>query len=309
MDDKVLYRYLYGKATDEEEQRVLDWLDSDPEKHMAELNNIRYLELAAQVYGDPTLFSTGRLKRFIRYTLVAAASVALLFGVWHISDRHAYRKISSRMATLETPAGQRMNLTLEDGTIVQLNAGTILEYPPVFAGKTRRVKLSGEAMFEVQHDAQRPFIVETFACDVEVLGTKFNVKADKDNNRFSTTLVEGSVQIRNLLDPQVVTLQPYDVVELVDRKLCKTKTEDFRDLCWTEGLIHIKSMPFDELMKYFERVYNVQIVINRDKLPKIDLRSGKVRISDGVDYALHVLQQVSNFTFTHDEETNIIEIR
>lgn len=310
MDQEVLYRYLYGKATDEEQQQVLDWLDSDPEKHMAEINSIHYLELAAQVYGDPAMLGGGRLRRLVRYTMVAAASIGLLFGVWHFGGRNAYREVSSRIARLETPAGQRMNVTLEDGTVVQLNAGTILEYPPVFAGNTRWVKLSGEALFEVQHDAQRPFVVETFACDVEVLGTKFNVQADKANNRFSTTLVEGSVQVRNRLDTTpVITLQPHDMVELVGSKLCKTRTEDFRDLCWTEGLIHIKSMPFDDLMAYFEKVYNVKIVINRPTLPKIELRSGKVRISDGVDYALQVLQQVSDFTYIHDEDDNLIEIK
>lgn len=48
------------------------------------------------------------------------------------------------------------------------------------------MKLSGEAMFNVEHDAAHPFIVETFACDVEVLGTKFNVTADELTHDFTT---------------------------------------------------------------------------------------------------------------------------
>ncbi|EKC56861.1 protein containing FecR protein domain protein, partial [human gut metagenome] len=64
-----------------------------------------------------------------------------------------------------------MQMTLADGTLVHLNAGTTLEYPVVFSRKDRRVKLTGEALFEVAHNAKHPFIVETFATDLQVLGT------------------------------------------------------------------------------------------------------------------------------------------
>lgn len=315
MNDEVLYRYLTGGTSEKENQEIKAWLDADPKQHMAQLNGLRLLCAVA----DQCLSSTAMprkktcrwpLRRLGRYAAVAAASVAVLFGAWHLSDRHAYREMSSRITRLEAPAGQQLKLRLEDGTDVRLNAGTVLEYPPVFDRSIRRVKLSGEAMFEVQHDGQRPFVVETFTSEVEVLGTKFNVLADEDHNRFRATLIEGSVKVTNLLDPsETVVMEPYDVVELLDHKLSKTKIRDFRDLCWTEGLIHIKNMPFDDLMSYFEKAYNVRIVISRDTLPKIELQSGKVRISDGVEYALQVLQQVSDFSYTYDENNNLIEIK
>lgn len=310
MNDKVLHRYLYGNITEKEQQDILDWLDSDPEKHTAYLNGIRYIEMAAQVHGDPALLNRGKFRRLVSFVMAVAASIGLLFGVWHLSNRYAYREMATRPIILETPAGQRISMRLPDGTHVQLNAGTRLEYPQVFAKGIRRVKLSGEALFEVSHDTQRPFVVETFASEIEVLGTKFNVLSDDERSRFSTTLVEGSVRVRSRLDPsQVLTMQPFDKVELVGGELRKTTTQDFRDLCWTEGLIHIKRMPFDELMQRFEKAYSINITIDRNTLPEIDLRSGKIRISDGIDYALHVLQQVSDFTYSHDEEKNEIVIR
>lgn len=310
MNEELLRRYLYGEADEKEQQKVLDWFDADPENHIAKLNHLHYSYLAEEKYGMPSPNRKGVLWRLGRYGAAAAAAIGLLFGVWHLSDRHAYREMSARPISLETPAGQRITMQLPDGTHVQLNAGTKLEYPQVFAKGMRRVKLSGEAMFEVSHDAQRPFVVETFASEIEVLGTRFNVLSDEQNARFSTTLVEGNVQVRSRLDPsQVLTMQPNEMVELVGRKLCKTTTQDFRDLCWTEGLIHIKRMPFDELMQRFETAYNIKITIDRNTLPKIDLQSGKVRISDGIDYAMHVLQQVADFDYSHDEERNEIVIR
>lgn len=310
MDNELLYRYLYGKLTDEEEQKVLDWLDSDPEKHLAEINLIHLTELSAQVHGDPALFTIGKFRWVLRYTLMAAASVVVLLGVWHLSNRYAYREMSSQVAKLEVPAGQRMNFTFGDGTQVWLNADSRIEYPPVFAGNVRRVKLSGEAIFEVKHDKDRPFIVETFASDIEVLGTRFSVDADEKHNRFSAMLLEGSVQIRSRVVPaQTITMQPNDRVDLIDGYLHKSQVSDFRELCWTEGIIHIRAMPFDELMRRLERAYNVNIIIERTTLPVIDVRSGKIRISEGIDYALHMLQRVSDFTYRYDEEQNQIVIR
>ena len=68
-------------------------------------------------------------------------------------------------------------------------------------------------------------------------------------------------------------------------------------------------MPFDQLMQRFEKAYSIKITIDRNTLPEIDLQSGKIRVSDGIDYALHVLQQVADFTYSHDEEENEIVIR
>lgn len=310
MNEELLRRYLYGEADEKEQQKVLDWFDADPENHIAKLNHLHYAYLAEEKYGMPSRNRKGVLWRLSRYVAAASASVAVMLGVWHLAGRHAYREMSAHPITLETPAGQRISMQLPDGTHVQLNAGTKLEYPQVFDRGVRRVKLSGEAMFDVSHDTQRPFVVETFASEIEVLGTRFNVLSDEQNARFSTTLVEGRVQVRSRLEPsQVLTMQPNDMVELIGGKLRKTTTQDFRDLCWTEGLIHIKRMAFDELMQRFEKAYSIKITIDRETLPKIDLQSGKIRISDGIDYAMHVLQQVADFTYSHDEEANEIVIR
>lgn len=310
MDKEIIYKYLYGKATDDEEQEVLDWLDSNPEKHMAEMKQLHILDIAAQVYGSQRMHVKRRPTRFFRYFVTVAASVAVLLGAWFASDLHTVNRLSKRIVMQEVPAGQRTNVVLEDGTRISLNAGSTLVYPAVFARGDRRVKLRGEAIFEVEHDKDRPFIVETFASEVEVLGTRFSINADEEHNRFSAMLMEGSVQIRSRLAPaQSITMQPKDRIDLIDGKLLKTQVADFRELCWTEGIIYIKKMPFDKLMRRLERAYNVNITIERDTLPEIEVQSGKIRISEGIDYALQMLQKVSDFTYRYDEENNRIVIR
>ena len=313
MKDEVLYRYLYGKATETEKQDVLEWLDADPKNHPIELSKLHYVCTALE-YHRPAApaegANRGRMWKIMRAVSGVAASVAILVGVWFLSDMNTQKTFSQRTEAVEVPAGQYFSIRLEDGTKVWLNAGTKLEYPAVFEKGVRNVKLSGEAMFEVEHDAKRPFIVETFSSRIEVLGTKFNVIADECHQLFKTTLVEGSVRVTDLKDPtDTFDMKPYDVVQLLNGRLFKTNTPDFKDLCWTEGLIRIKRMPFQDLMARFEKAYNVKICIDRATMPEIRVKSGEIRISDGIEYALQVLQQVSDFTYHRNEETNLIVIK
>lgn len=312
-----MMKYFRGETSPEEEHRILSWVEASPE-NKAEFRKAHLLFDGLVLYGPkPEDMQSNADKkhwegwRFARHTVRIAAAIVGIIGVAYFGKIYYHRLLSKQQTLISVPAGQRMQMTLADGTLVHLNAGTTLEYPVVFSHKDRRVKLTGEALFEVAHDAKHPFIVETFATNLQVLGTKFNVLADPNNEVFSTTLIEGKVKVTNRNDPaESIIMQPNDMVVLENGRLYKERVPDFADLCWTEGLIHLKKMPFDELMAIFERAFDVRIEIERETLPQIDVMSGEVRISDGVDYALHVLQLVSSeFTYTRDEKTNVIVIK
>lgn len=317
MDQTLLMKYFRGETSPEEEHRILSWVEASPENR-AEFRKAHLLFDGLVLYGTKpeTIRTDGDKSRrrewlLVRHLVRAAAIVIVVLGAAYFGKAYYRRSLSESETVISVPAGQRMQMTLADGTRVQLNAGTTLEYPVVFDRKARRVKLSGEAMFEVAHNADHPFIVETFATDLRVLGTKFNVLADPDNEVFSTTLIEGKVKVTNRNDPaESIIMQPNDMVVLENGRLYKERVSDFADLCWTEGLIHLKKMPFGELMAIFERAFDVRIKIERETMPQINVMNGEIRISNGVDYALHVLQLVSSeFTYTRDEKTNVIVIR
>lgn len=316
MEQELLFRYFRGEASQEEEERILSWVEASP-ANRAEFRKAHLLFAGLALYApapasDAAIPKPRRtLLRIARYAVRTAAAVIVMVGAAYLGKVVYHHSLTAREMSVSVPAGQRMQVTLADGTHVQLNAGTTLEYPVVFSSKSRRVKLSGEALFEVTHDPSHPFIVETFATEIQVLGTKFNVLADSGNGLFSTTLVEGRVKVTSRKDPaESIILQPNDRVVLEHGRLYKERVSDFDDLCWTEGLIHLRKMPFDELMAIFERAFDVRIEIERETLPQINVMSGEVRISDGVDYALHVVQLVSTgFTYTRDEKSNVIMIR
>ena len=99
---------------------------------------------------------------------------------------------------LVNPRGSRVvSISLSDGTKVWLNAGSSLKYPSAFTGNERKVEITGEAYFEVAHNAAKPFKVTKNNLEVAVLGTHFNVSTYDDDPSIKVTLLEGSVKIIN----------------------------------------------------------------------------------------------------------------
>ena len=321
MTDELLFKYFSNEASAEEVAQIEQWLDEDPARQ-SEFDSAHYLFNAMILHSDElskmttpgALEKTSRkskVRRLVyRYAAAAAAVViAGLSGVF-VEREINYNKMTAQTNVLEVPAGQRMSVTLSDGTQVQLNGNSRIEYPVIFSRKQRNVKLSGEAFFEVKHDERHPFIVETFASKVEVLGTRFNVYADEASEYFSTALVDGKVKVTtNDETAEQVVLAPDEMVKFVNNHLVVTKVDAENLISWTEGYVNLADTDFESLMHRFENVYGVKIVIERETMPEIGYKSGKIRVSEGVNFALKLLQHECKFTYTENYETNTITIR
>ena len=315
MEKETLYRYVACQASPEEETAVLTWLEADP-AHESELAKVQrqhdLVALSAPVINE--LYAKDRRRRFgsvlRRWSAAAAAVVLLAFGGYYFHAARDFSRQGERLLSVSVPYGQCVSLTLQDGTSVWLNAGTTLRYPALFTGRERRVEIEGEARYEIMHDAKHPFIVRTYACDVEVLGTKFDVMAEEREGLFSAALLRGSVKVTNRLTPgEQFVLKPNEEVRLAGRRLNLNAIGSMDDYLWTEGMISIKGLSFGELMHKFEKSFGVKIRIDRARMPEVDYNHGKIRISDGVDSALRLLQMASDFTYTRSEDNGTIVIR
>ena len=313
MDDLLLQKYLRNETSEEELAEVLDWLDASTEnqRYLDRLDYISNLNiLAGEAQPRVSRRTVSLWKRTAQWSAAAAAALLVCAGVRHyLADRILGYRTRDMMA-ITAPNGQSMSVTLSDGAPVWLNSGAKLEYPSIFSRKTRRVKISGEAMFEVKHDASRPFIVETFACDAEVLGTKFNILADARTADFSAALLEGRLKILNRLGGgESFILSPNEQIDLVDGHLKLNRITDPDDFRWVDGLMNLNTLSFGEVIRKFENYYGVRITIdNPEDMPVLKYH-GKIRVSDGVDHALKLLQITNNFSFPRADETNTIHIK
>jgi len=191
--------------------------------------------------------------------------------------------------TMTTPRGGQYQLTLPDGSQVWLNAESSITYPTAFSEteRERRVKITGEAYFEVTSDKKRPFIVaintsadsrlpsadntsadsrlptadEKQGFEIEVLGTHFNVNAYKEEPTINTTLIEGSVRIKNLYT--TITLKPGQQGQLNPRteKLAHVVHPDINEvIAWKNGNFYFDNKNLRSILEDFSRWYDVDVV-------------------------------------------------
>ena len=313
MNKDILYKFFEGNASFKEEAAVKQWMEESAENRLAFLKERKLFD-AMLLLGNEEIIKNGK-KRFsinlssLRTELIKiAAVVAITLGGSYFYYQSSLEKELMAMQTITVPAGQRINITLVDGTNVWLNARTSLSYPVKFGKNNRQVVLDGEAYFDVTKDKNKPFIVQTDNYNVEVLGTKFDVNAYSETGEFETTLMSGSVKVASASDStQKITLKPNNKVYLQDGKLHVTAVDDYNPYRWKEGLICFKNETFTSIMKDFEKYYGLTIQVKNKNVFKY-VYTGKFRQTDGIDYALRVLQKDIKFTYQRDDENQIIYI-
>ena len=313
MNKDILYKFFEGNASFEEEAAVKQWMEESAENRLAFLKERKLFD-AMLLLGNEEIIKNGK-KRFsinlssLRTELIKiAAVVAITLGGSYFYYQSSLEKELMAMQTITVPAGQRINITLVDGTNVWLNARTSLSYPVKFGKNNRQVVLDGEAYFDVTKDKSKPFIVQTDNYNVEVLGTQFDVNAYSETGEFETTLMSGSVKVASASDStQKITLKPNNKVFLQDGKLHVTAVDDYNPYRWKEGLICFKNETFTSIMKDFEKYYGLTIQVKNKNVFKY-VYTGKFRQTDGIDYALRLLQKDIKFTYQRDDENQIIYI-
>lgn len=158
--------------------------------------------------------------------------------------------------TVLVPRGKKFKLTLEDGTLVWLNADSRFRFPAKFAKGERTVELEGEGYFEVTHTAARPFVVKYNDKSVRVLGTRFNINAYYASE--AVTLLQGSIEWNGL--NQSVVLQPGQQVQVSATQDVATryvKAEDY--ILWIQNTLLLENKPVKHLFNDIERHYDVEI--------------------------------------------------
>lgn len=311
----MLYRFFEGNASIEEMKAVKEWSEVSEENSKLlrrERKLFNAMILSGHLEEYPAGQTASRKNRYplFRELLKIASVVAITVGItaaW-FSIGIGKDDVNVTMHTITVPAGQRVNLGLPDGSNVWLNAGTKLQYPVSFMRDRREVMLDGEAYFEVARNEKSPFVVRTHAMDVEVLGTKFNVDACSLRNTFETSLMQGKVRVKSSSNEELfVDLLPHYKTTLKEGKLVVSKIDDYDVYRWKEGLYCFRNKPFARIMEDLERYYDLKIELDKKNIAEVVL-TGKFRISDGLDYALRVLQRDVSFTYRRDTDNDIIYI-
>ncbi len=326
METLELIRYLRGSASEQEVQEILEWLESDTDgSALAEYKDVHHLYNGIVIYGhdsvtadadisgkDPGKAKKSRWKRPLYLVSGFAAALALVLATHILTTRHTQGRILARTETVSVPKGKFMELTMEDGTKVWMNSGSSIEYPVIFGNKQRTVTVKdGEVIFEVMPDEGRAFTVNTFAAEITVTGTRFDVDVDESENRFKTTLLQGSLDVVSQQDRNIrFHVNPGETVSMVDDRLVYEKAGDIASVdCWTRGFIDVSGVNLKELIRRYEKAFDVTIHYQGEAAQSIPFSRGRIRISDGLTHAMDVLSEVCGFSYTVQEESGIVTIK
>lgn len=280
IDGSLLLRYANETATAEERMQVDLWLSKDPANGdtLEQIIRIWHAQRTRQriLLRDPhkalelvhkRMNRHGRL-RIIRRLAVAASLIIGLVGIGLTVSQYEQFAIPPQMITMSTNAGMRSQLTLPDGTVVHLNAGSTLVYPSKYSKKERRVHLEGEGYFKVAHNARQPFVVSTAAdkVNVKVLGTEFNLQAYEEDGIVQTTLVEGSVQLGILGKEKDILLRPSTKVtyNLATDQVFLEEVSTEQVTSWIEGRFIFKDTPISEVLRQLAHFYSVEFDVRSD---------------------------------------------
>jgi len=170
--------------------------------------------------------------------------------------------------SLKVPYGKRFNIVFSDGSKAYLNSGSFIRYPVKFIeDKKREVFLVGEAFFDVTENKNELFIVNSNGINVEVYGTKFNVRNYSEDFNSDIVLVEGSVGIKNDEFSEQTILKP-GFKGSVDKENFRVKTSKVNTkiyTSWIDGEVIFRNETFSQILKKLERLYNVTIINNKNE--------------------------------------------
>ena len=193
---------------------------------------------------------------------------------WSDNEQLVYQADDSRnnsqailSNTLVVPKGNTYKIRLGDGTQVTLNADSKLTFPIRFTGTKREVTLEGEAYFEVSKRQisagdkmiKQEFIVHAGQNAIQVLGTKFNVKAYREDKQQSFTLEEGAIALNNPTNPAPILLKPGQKILQTGNEFTLLEVDLAKDLSWKNGDFYFDSATLQEIMAQISRWYNIDV--------------------------------------------------
>jgi transmembrane sensor len=215
--------------------------------------------------------------------------------------------------TLSIPNGKRFNITLSDGTLVHLNAGSSITFPVEFLkNRIRKVFLTGEAFFEVAHDKKNAFVVNANKLDVQVYGTKFNVTNYQEDEATDVVLVEGSVSLTQsglpAKDKNELFLTPgyKGTFNKEDKKITNEKVNTSLYTSWMTGNLVFRNESFDNIIQKLERHYNVIIINNNKSLAKETFNATIETDHESIEQVFNYFKKVYQINYSIVENKIII---
>jgi len=315
---KIIDRYFRGQLNENEYVQLTDFLNNktnreyfeqakrewyfNPEPDDASRKNWIRLQYILNKQ-DSVVLGMPITRRFlIKIASAAAVLVFVLLCGGILTYLFSVNKINKGQVIFKTSRGEKSLVILPDSSQVWMNATSSLTYHP-FTAKNRQVELKGEAFFKVAHNEKAPFTVKTNKCEVEVLGTTFDVMAYEEFGREEITLLEGKVNVHTESDQHI--LKSGQTLILRDNQVNIIEANTLQVSGWVENKLNFQNIPLTELIKRLENWYDVDIVLDNQTDKKVNF-TGTFKNEETI---WQVLDAINIYTPLQFEKTKLRKIK
>jgi ferric-dicitrate binding protein FerR (iron transport regulator) len=335
---EILVKYITGHASDEEKRLAKQWIAENEaqEKAFVALYENWHKLLAQQ---HDVIDANKAYDRFIfentskksSYTwLKYAATILLVSAMAFTAYVYQQKNIKTAYQELVVPRGKTQKITLPDGTLVIINAGTKLSYNKDFGKTERQVILNGEAFFDIAESENKiPFIIEAAGFTVRDIGTAFTVKAYPEDGVFETAVKEGKVSVEGKLNPNdgedgKVFINANQLLKIDFKKTSKLNPsthkknntplsitdvkpaylEEYNG--WQHQLLMFENTSFLEIINTLERRFNVEIVLEDPELGNYHY-TGTFKPTADVFTVLQIIKETTPITYMLQEKRIIVK--
>jgi ferric-dicitrate binding protein FerR (iron transport regulator) len=318
--NKLLNKYFDGTLNDLEKNELFGQINNDNvlKEEFAKMQNAWAISGMARQKDDEKWIASKyeELQQIIRrrkrksfcLSLAKYGTVAAVFiCLWFIFRHNSPSENVKNFTYIEAPTGQRVFLTLADGSKVWLNSRSKLTFSNDFNKTERIVELDGEGFFSVHKNEQKPFTVKTRQYDIKVTGTEFNVFAYAASPIFETNLVNGSVSIYDKEEKcKALQLSPKEKGYVEQGKLRKSIRlfDQYRHI--EDGIYSFENMSLLELIKHLELWYDVKFEITNPQVAEYAFE-GKFRQADNIENVLNAIKETGKFNYRLKDK-ELIEI-
>ena len=315
--DELLVKYLLQEATVSEQQQVQEWLAQN-EANRKELEHLEFVWKESQkAAAASTINEQEAWNRFVelrnekktpvisigaskRWLQMAAAVIVILVGGWFantfFNNTYTLEVVQTRQTVLAD--------TLPDGSVVTLNKNSSIEYNKKFTkGKTRALKLQGEAFFNVTANKEKPFVIAVNDVEVKVVGTSFNIKTVK--GQTEVIVKTGIVEVTR--NGNTVRLTPNEkiITPVKDTVLVKSViTDKLYDYYQSKEFV-CDNTPLWRLTEVLNEAYGTTIVLGRPELR--NLRINTTFNNESLDHILTIIAQTFQLQIVKQENQIIIQ--
>jgi len=306
MKESEIIDFLTGKADADQKPMILDWINSSDEirEEFYRLKNLMALTGKTPEENQKTekelsllLGKISNQQRAVRMRMLttvlkyAAVVFVTMFAFRFLVPETLLKTADNKLCEVTTQSGQTAQISLPDGTKVWLNSRTKIKYPASFSAKNRGVTISGEAFFNVTHDANSPFLVHTPNYSIKVLGTSFNVSAYKGDKLSETTLIEGEVTLLDNQNQELKKLEPGQLFLYNSTNntynISNVNTEYYTS--WKEGFYSFEKEKLENIASKLERIYSVRINIADAKTKNLSF-TGTILKNKPLEQILRIIE-------------------